>query len=521
MTLAIVMLTVQMLVCPTFCCVHVFRARERVIVIGAGIAGLAAARELSDVANVVVLEAQDRLGGRVHTNHSLGAPVELGAVWIHRAEGNVVLDLARSFGCPTFTSENKQLAIYSLNGSRISPRIVQRMYSHFSRVIMPRFLRRRAQLRGGRGAGDDMDMRSLLAALPEFASVPRSYRCVIDFLLFRDVVQDHTADLRQTSAACYDTDQYGGRGKDVVFPRGYDCIVRGLSRHLDVRTGVAGEVSALRWGSEGVVATLADGRVERADRAIVTTPLGVLKASLGAAPQPRGALRFEPPLPPEMRVAINRLGYGESLKVALRFPRAFWPPDAHFIGKVGGHCDAYGSARHMEFLNVARYAAGGTPVLLMETETGWARELSAMDDAQLVDTVYAELRRAFPSAPRPDGHVIARMGANPFQRGGFSYMAPGGSHELHRQLAAPLAGGRLLLAGEHTSAMHAGTVHGALISGRRAAAHARAALYRVDAARVSAAGEEYEAAYAERLWHTNYDGQPESEEGEDTWDRNP
>eukprot|EP00966_Prymnesium_polylepis_P178530 4134651-Prymnesium_polylepis.2 len=116
----------------------------------------------------------------------------------------------------------------------------------------------------------------------------QSLQCILDFLLFRDVVQDHTADLRQTSARCYDTDYYGGMGRDELMPGGYDCIVRGLAAGLDIRTGRSGEVRAIRWNGGRVVdVTTADGKVHTADRVIVTVPLGVLKAALLGRTPPR------------------------------------------------------------------------------------------------------------------------------------------------------------------------------------------------------------------------------------------
>lgn len=552
------------LLCPVGRCLS-RRPTEKVIVVGAGVAGLAAAAALSGLASVLILEAQDRLGGRVHTNRSLGGvPIELGAAWIHRADGNLVSGLAAQYGCRTVVSENKRLVVYGESGSRVDATTTATVYGLLSKRIMPALLRQRRRLR--EDGHDDLSLGALMASMRDVRQLAGVSRCVLDFLLFRDIVQDHTADLWQTSAARYDTDHYGGRGKDHVLPGGYDCIVNGLAKSAapaEIRSGRQGEVTKLMWGAHGVSAATADGLVHTADRVIVTVPLGVLKAGLGDAtpaangrravsdtsatasaaaasaagagastlplppPQPPrevGApIRFEPSLPSAQRLAIHRLGWGEALKVGLRFPVAFWPADAHFLGKVGGGCDNLGSARHMEFLNVAMYVDGSPPVLLMETEQAHARELAALDDKGILREVTGALRRMYPeSYVEPVGHVIARLGQNPFQRGAFTYMPTGATHQLHTTLGAPLAGGRLLIAGEHTSALHAGTVHGAVVAGRKAAAHALAAMAGGDAMR---GGELYEEEYTRKLFTQIYGSnggiEEDGAEEEEEWDRNP
>ena len=175
---------------------RMLRRRERIIVVGAGVAGLAAARALQDCCDVVVLEARDRLGGRVWTDHSLGVPVELGAVWIHRATNNVLTELADSYGCRHVASENKRLALYGMDGERLPAQLVSRAYTALTSKVMPQFLRRRDALRR---EGRDLDMASLMGSIEEVQAAHGAHRCALDFLLFRDIVQDHTADLHQAS----------------------------------------------------------------------------------------------------------------------------------------------------------------------------------------------------------------------------------------------------------------------------------------------------------------------------------
>jgi monoamine oxidase len=157
-------------------------------------------------------------------------------------------------------------------------------------------------------------------------------------------------------------------------------------------------------------------------------------------------------------------------------------------------------------------AHSGAPVLLMETETANARRLAALDDNAVVATVMSELRKMFPAAPWPTAFVVARLGNDSFQRGGFSFMPTHGSEDLHTRLAAPLYGRRLYLAGEHTSSIHPGTVHGAIVTGRLAAAHVHGTM-----CGDMLEGDRYEESYLDRLNELENEGGDSAEE----WDRNP
>lgn len=166
-----------------------FTPAERVLIVGGGAAGLAAAAALSGYATVLVLEAQERLGGRVHTNHSLGVPVELGAAWIHRAEGNVVSQLAREYGCKTVVSESKRLVVYGESGAQVGASTVTKVYRQLMHTIMPEVLRQRSALRSdGR---DDVSLATLVSRVAAVSGLVGAKRCVLDFLLFRDIVQVH------------------------------------------------------------------------------------------------------------------------------------------------------------------------------------------------------------------------------------------------------------------------------------------------------------------------------------------
>ncbi len=90
---------------------------ERVVVVGAGMAGLAAGRRLADAGTeVTVLEARERIGGRMWTDMSLGVPIDLGAAWIHGTEGNPIIGLAADAGAATVETDFSDVVVYDGQG---------------------------------------------------------------------------------------------------------------------------------------------------------------------------------------------------------------------------------------------------------------------------------------------------------------------------------------------------------------------------------------------------------------------
>ena len=146
-----------------------------------------------------------------------------------------------------------------------------------------------------------------------------------------------------------------------------------------------------------------------------------------------------------------------------------------------------------------------------------------MDDEALLGAVVAQLRLMFPAAPAPSHWVIARLGNETFQRGAFTYVPPFTDERLQRELHLPWAEGRIVLAGEHTSWLHMGTMHGALVSGRQAAQHVMAAAAGRGADATSWWRTSYTDRYVEQLRAVLENGGHSPEEGEEeyTWDRNP
>ena len=408
-----------------------------VIVIGAGMAGLTAARHLADLGyEVLVLEAAARIGGRLSTDHSLGAPFELGAGWIHGPRGNPVSALVSAAGGETFVTDDDSLMVISSRGVRQEDDLIAR---------------REAQLAALYARIDDtfetdQPLKSAIRRLaPDALADP-----VTTWMMSAYTEFDAGGPLDQLSAYYFDEDRVFP-GADVIVRNGYDRILAPLAAGLDIRLGHAVTSIAYEQG-DGATVT-AKGREFDADFVVCTCPLGVLQA---------GDIAFYPPLPRGHRDAIGRIGMGNVTKLALKFARPFWPVGTQYFGLSGTE-----PGRWASFLNYRTFSAQN--ILVGFCVGGFAPQAEAMSDTEMVGDAMQALRSMFGAdAPDPVATLATRWSHNPWSRGAYSFAKNGATPGDFDRLAEPVAG-TLLLAGEHTTFDSHATVHGAHLSGLAAA----------------------------------------------------
>jgi len=436
---------------------------EPVAILGAGVAGLAAAAELAGAGrDVIVLEARDRVGGRIHTLRPDPEPgiasaiepgvrrppartVELGAEFIH-GEPPSLMALAREAGLEVeeTAGELRELDDGRLHAPGRGARGTEALFERLGE------------------AAEDESVADVAARVLPGPGHEASRRRALAF-----VEGFHAADPRWVAARSLAGAGPGEAERSFRLPGGYDGVPRRL-REAAERAGaevvLQAPVTRVDW-KPGSVAVEAGGRPYRAARLLVTLPLGVLHAPSGAP----GAVRFEPE-PGRARRALERLAMGSAARVVLRLSSPLPAELPGFVLGLGGDLPVWWG----EPPPTAGGSGAGGPVQLV----GWvggpaARRLAGRRDEYVIERAIDSLA-TLPGLRRRD--IESRLveahthdwGSDPWSRGAYSYVPVGGldaSAELARAV-----GDTLFFAGEALATGPArGTVHGALDSGRRAA----------------------------------------------------
>lgn len=420
---------------------------KKVVVIGAGLAGLAAARQLAGQGHqVTILEGRTRVGGRTWTSALWpDAPVDLGASWIHETVGNPLTPLAQQAGAQLITTSYDSVVDYDINGQPITAARAARLEE----------LKGEHEWAITQGQNDNIDrsVRTTIESQLDWASLSEADKDLHSFITNSTVEQEYAGSRNELSTYWFDS-MSGYDGEDAVFADGYRTLVNYLSRGLNIQLGQV--VSAINSSTATVSITTNKGSFT-ADKVIVTVPLGVLK---------KGTIKFTPALSSKKSTAISKLGMGNFNKCYLRFPTQFWPQEdwLEYIPPQSEH------GKWSQWLNLARLT--GKPILLGFNAGDFGGQIEAWTDAQIVSSAMQRLRKIFGSSiPDPTSFQITRWSQDPFSYGAYSFYKLGSKPAMRDDLAAPV-GTRVFFAGEATHRQMFATAHGAYLSGVKAATQA-------------------------------------------------
>ena len=399
-----------------------------VVIIGAGAAGLSAARRLGALGiGFVVLEAKGRIGGRAHTDrNTLGLPFDLGCHWLHSADRNPLTPIAARFGF-TAVPGRPNRRIHARNGW-----VTRAEYESWA--VFERDESRRVEEMGARGPD-----------VPASAVLDRTHRWSGLYEAWFGILNGASPE----AVSAIDVGRYRDTGDNRQVREGLGTLVARCGAGAPVHLGTP--VRVVRWNGAGIEVEGAAGRL-RARAAIVTVSIEVLR---------REWLRFEPRLPDEKTDAFEGLQLGNALRIAIRFPAgAFGDPRRSHETFAGD------SANALSF----QVQPFGRPIATAYAGAGNAVELERAGAEAVRALVVERLAAMFGSAAAKGAGAAVMSGwtADPDVGGAYSFARPGASG-LRGKLAEPVAGGRLWFAGEASSCRSFSTVHGAWETGRRAA----------------------------------------------------
>jgi monoamine oxidase len=462
------------------------RKPVRVLVVGAGAAGLSVARQLHHfnryyrqqhpddevpLYEVTIFEARNRIGGRVRTEWIGQNPpvaLDLGASIITGLIGNpldnLYLQLTQNSPEGTTPLRAKPIGdkarLYTRQGSVLPSEIDLAMDKLFNELLEATSKLKDAAK--DKSLGQEMD-----AMAP---TLSRLERAVLDWY-YANLEYACAADLSLLSVNHWDQDDpYEYHGDHLMLVDGYKCIIDAIAQGLDIRLNTP--IQCVSYGERGVTLHTANDTTEEGDIAVITLPLGVLK---------EGTVRFDPPLPEWKTDAIKRLGFGLLNKVALRFPIPFWDTELDWFGVVDADAPREQRGEFYLFWNMYKFTQQPVLVALVAGKAGHV--LEERTDTEILQRVMPILRAIFGKGggghregivevPDPTDYIITRWKSEPYSRGTYSYIALGATGQDYDALARCVwLGGRpkLFWAGEASNRQHPATVAGAYQSGLREA----------------------------------------------------
>ena len=439
-----------------------------VVVIGAGMAGLAAAKHLSNLGHdVVVLEAGDRPGGRVDTREFAGPdgkmiPVDLGGSILSGSNGNPLCVIAKQLGLQSHVVQS-ECDLYDESGEQVdkdTDEAVETTFNHLLEKISQHRLTLDRDVANRSSFGKELERR----VNSELSRHPSEFRTQA-----KDIYNWHIANLefanasraRELSLMQWDHDDaYDFSGDHVVVRGGNVKFIEALAQGLRIWYGhrVTGVTRGESVGSTGVIIHCGASVDIVADVCIVTASLGVLK---------RDVINFVPGLPWQKLQSIQNLGFGVLNKVILVFPTVFWNAERDTFGFVQhSTCD-----RGRYFLTYSFDKEEGHNVLIALCAGDAGFEVELHDPTEVVADLMRYLRNTFQKngvvVPDPISSYITRWRKEEDVYGSYSSCSRMTTGRDYDVMATPV--GNIHFAGEATSRQYPATLHGAFLSGMREA----------------------------------------------------
>lgn len=435
-----------------------------VVVIGAGAAGLAAARHLNTFGvKVTVVESRDRIGGRVWDDQkSLGCCVGRGAQILNGCINNPISVLCEQAGLAMHHISSK-CDLLTEDGKCVDSSMDSKVEFHFNALLDAIADQKKDVLEDQSLEDKVWEMHDLFLEETQVSFTELENK-LLQFHL-GNLEFSCAAPLSKVSLLSWDQNEEFPQfcGDHTLLQHGFGALLNNLAQNMDIKLQY--EVKEIDYTGNKVVLTSSEGKCLTADKVIVTVPLFLLK---------KGRLKFTPDLPPRKQAAISNLGAGLIEKVVLKFKYNFWQKivqGADFFGHVPqssegrGHCGLF-----YDLCKKANEKSKKATNVLMTVLSGdTAVQAQTMTDKEVVDTCMNTLRKLFPyEIPDPQAYLVTNWGRDPHSGMAYSYIPIGSTGEEYDHLACEVDN-KLFFAGEATNRQFPQTVTGAYLSGIREA----------------------------------------------------
>lgn len=414
-----------------------------VIVIGAGISGIAAAQQLQNQGlSVLVIEARDRIGGRIWTDYSKDKAFELGAGWIHGSKGNPLYYLSRKFNINTKVYDYENSVVYNASGQILNDKTqehIENLGTQFRK-----YLAERQEI-----DEHDISVKQAYEDYIKYKGLSSQDAFLLNYDLMVSIQSEYAGDLSKLSLFNFDQDSLFS-GPDHVFPGGYSELIRHLANGLNIHLN---EVVQLVDYKNSQIVVNTNRQNYKARFVLCTVPLGVLQ---------KGQIDFVPDLPLSKKQAMSKLAMGVLNRVYLQFPYVFWDKNVDEIN--------YMPEKNLGWLEITNlFKINKNPGLMFFISGEPAKQMEQQDNLTIVKDIMQQLQVMYGNnIPEPQHFKITRWYADPFSYGAYSFIAVNGDANAYRELSKSI-NHRLFFAGEATNAKFPSTVHGAYLSGLQAA----------------------------------------------------
>ncbi|KAK7109291.1 spermine oxidase-like isoform X2 [Littorina saxatilis] len=455
----------------------------KIVIIGAGIAGIAAGNKLSKegFADFKIFEASDRIGGRIWSvvTDEEGNKAEMGANWIHGVENNPIYEIANENHLLQMRHKDKSLRSKDVfigeSGDVVGDRLVKEVDLIYGLLLTQceNFFANNMQATDDDSVGQFLQ-RKFAEKVDRYANGERHVR---------DLIFGHRKLLECCISGCDTLDEvalqdFGSYenlpGIHYTIPPGFDTILDILRKDIPKDNIVFNSpVRCINWdlGPESkypVCVELETGEKHYANHVIVTVSLGVLKAACDRM--------FTPSLPTQKVQAINGLGYGIVDKVFLEFEEPIVGPDIFRLNILWDEDEPHeADLRHCWYRKIYSFEVVHERILVGWLSGKEALFMESLTEEQIGEDCVEVLKKMLKKDIPPPVRVIrTRWGTNPLTRGSYSFIKVGSSQEDVTELSKPLKSKgqpkpSVLFGGEATHPRFYSTTHGALLTGYREA----------------------------------------------------